>query len=131
MYTMNNLQHMKKRVSSLMMGLLAVGLTMSCSDNDGPTVEEVVDPEFAVIVGTDNGRYMLPIEDLMTGIISPVGKGTNVSDILTWEENLMQKGRDIYHVDPNSNKFGKYRFEDGVLKIIQEIPFSHIPSLYL
>ncbi len=128
---MNNLKHMKKHLSILVLGLVAVGLVTSCSDDDGPEIEDIVDPEFAVIVGTDNGRYMLPIEDLMSGVISPVGKGTNVSEILTWEENVMQKGRDIYHVNPDANKFGKYRFEDGVLKVIQEIPFSHIPSLYL
>ncbi|KGE12938.1 hypothetical protein [Sphingobacterium deserti] len=129
---MIKLAHTKKRVWAIALAFAAVSLTAtSCKNDDAPAVDEVVDPEFAVIVGTDNGRYMLPIENLMSGIISPVGKGTNVSDILTWEENLMQKGRDMYHVNPEANKFGKYRFEDGVLKTIREIPFSQLPSLYL
>lgn len=128
---MNSLKHMKKRLSTFLLALLTIGVISSCKDDDGPSIETPVDPEFAVIVGTDNGRYMLPIEDLMNGVISPVGKGTNVSDILTWEENLMQQGRDIYHVNPDASKFGKYRFEDGVLKTIQEIPFSQLPSLYI
>ncbi|MFD2744414.1 MULTISPECIES: hypothetical protein [Sphingobacterium] len=128
---MINLQHTKKWAWAVAMALATLGFTTTSCSDDSPAPDEIVDPEFAVIVGTDNGRYMLPIEDLMSGVISPVGKGTNVSEILTWEENLVQKGRDIYHVNPNSNKFGKYRFEDGVLKTIREIPFSQLPSLYL
>ncbi len=120
-----------KRVQ-LWLGAALMATTFSaCNNNDNTAPEVIDDPEFAIIVGTGNGRFFLPVEDLMSGTISPVGKGTDVSTILTWEENVVQKGRDIYHVDPNAAKFGKYRFEDGVLKTIQEIPFSHLPSLYI
>lgn len=122
----------KNRFHLLLGAALSIAAFSACSD-DGPgsTPEVIEDPEFAIIIGTDNGRFFLPVEDLMTGTISPVGKGTDVSTILTWEENVVQKGRDIYHVDPNAAKFGKYRFEDGVLKTIREIPFSQLPSLYI
>ncbi|WP_437920320.1 DUF4374 domain-containing protein [Sphingobacterium sp. LRF_L2] len=128
---MNYLKQLKKGMWTMGLALLAGAVVTSCKKDDASTSEDVVDPEFAIIVGTENGRYMLPIEDLMSGVISPEGKGTNISDILSWEENVMQKGRDIYHVNPTANKFGKYRFENGVLTTIQEIPFSHFPSLYL
>lgn len=120
----------KKPFKLLFCAAFATVALASC--NDDPSTPDVIDdPEFAIIVGTDDGRFFLPVEDLMSGTISPVGTGTDVSTTLTWEENVVQKGRDIYHVDPNASKFGKYRFEDGVLKTIREIPFSQLPSLYL
>lgn len=125
--------YLKKSVRALALSFSAFAILAACSsDKDGgDTPTPVADPEFAVAIGTDNGRYLLPIKDLMSGKISPVGQGTNVSTIFTWEENIIQKGRDFYHVNPDASKFGKYRFEDGVLKTVKEIPFSHLPSLYI
>ncbi len=121
----------KKPFKFLLGAAVAAAMIASCNDDPSTPPEIIEDPEFAIIVGTDNGRFILPVDDLMSGTISPVGKGTDVSTILTWEENVIQKERDIYHVDPNAAKFGKYRFEDGVLKTVQEIPFSYLPSLYI
>lgn len=125
--------YFKKGARALALSVTAFTMLTACSSDKegGETPTPVINPEFAVSIGTDNGRYLLPIEDLMTGKISPVGKGTNVSTIFTWEENIIQKGRDFYHVNPDASKFGKYRFEDGALKTIKEIPFSHLPALYL
>lgn len=129
MYT----NYFKKGARTLALTGTAFAMLTSCSSDKegGETPTPTVNPEFAVAIGTDNGRYLLPIEDLMSGTISPVGKGTNISSIFTWEENIVQKGRDFYHVNPDASKFGKYRFEDGVLKTIKEIPFSHLPALYI
>lgn len=129
---MNKQNPLKKRFYAILLAMATTATIMSCSDNKGPDgPEKVVDPEFAIIVGTENGRYLLPVENLMVGKISPVGKGTNVSQIFTWEENVIQKGRDFYHIDPTASKFGKYRFENGTLKTIREIPFTQLPSLYI
>lgn len=123
----------KNNFRTILLPMVALALVSSCSDKDdgGPDPVVVEDPEFAITIGTDNGRYMLPVEDLMSGTLSPVGRGTNISTIFTWGENVIQKGRDMYHVDPDAAKFGKYRFEDGILKTIKEIPFSNLPSLYI
>lgn len=45
--------------------------------------------------------------------------------------NVIQKGKYFYSIDPNAAKFGKYTFEDGVLKTIQVIPFTNLTALYI
>ena len=80
---MNKLNTIKKRCYAILLAVASTASILSCSDNkgiDGP--ETIADPEFAIIVGTENGRYLLPVENLMVGTISPVGKGTNISQIL-------------------------------------------------
>lgn len=88
-------------------------------------------PEFAIHYSTSKGSYLLPIHDLMSGVITPVGKGTDVTSIFTWGENIIQKGKYFYTVEPNSGKFGKYSFEKGVLETVKEIPFTAMSYLYL
>lgn len=104
----------------------------ACSKSDGdkaPT--DPVKPEFALWYSTANGSYLLPINDLMSGTISPIGKGTDVTNIFTWEENIIQKGNIYYHLEPTSAKFGKYSFENGTLQTIKVIPFTAMSYLYL
>lgn len=122
---------LRRRFYAIILAMATTATIISCSDSNSDGPEVIANPEFAIIVGTENGRYLLPVENLMAGNISPVGKGTNVSQILTWEENVIQKGRDFYHVDPDASKFGKYRFENGALRTVREIPFTQLPALYL
>lgn len=122
---------LRRRFYAIILAMATTATILSCSDSNSDGPEVIANPEFAIIVGTENGRYLLPVENLMAGNISPVGKGTNVSQILTWEENVIQKGRDFYHVDPDASKFGKYRFENGALRTVREIPFTQLPALYL
>jgi hypothetical protein len=105
----------------------------SCSDKDeNGTVAPTTPGEYAVIFTADNGNsYMLNASSLTEGSISAVGQGTDVTSIFTWEENIIQKGRDFYHLDPNAGKFGKYRFENDVLSTVSEIVFTAFPSPYL
>lgn len=112
---------------------LAAATVMSC-DNDGGsgsvTPEEA--GEYAISFSADNGsQYLLSVKDLTSGEISPVGKGVDVTSIFTWGENIVQKGKFFYHLDPNAGKFGKYKFENDVLTTISEIAFTEFPSPYL
>lgn len=123
-----------KNRSLLVAGALFVAASITaCSKSKGgdtgPTPEGK--PEFAIHYSTSKGSYLLPIHDLMSGVITPVGKGTDVTNIFTWGENIIQKGKYFYTVEPNSGKFGKYNFENGVLQTIKEIPFSAMSYLYL
>ena len=115
------------------LSLCSVLLLLSCKDSDNnETPEPEVPGEYAIIFTADNGNnYLLNATSLTEGIISPVGKGTDVSNIFTWEENIIQKGRDFYHLDPNGGKFGKYRFENDKLTTVSEIVFTVFPSPYL
>ncbi|MFD2969448.1 DUF4374 domain-containing protein [Sphingobacterium bambusae] len=107
-------------------------LSVSCSDSsnepDTPAQEE---PNFIISYSTDNGTFMVPIKDLMNGVITPVGNGTDVTSIFTWGENKIQKGKYFYHLDPTAKKFGKYSIENGLLQTIKVVPFSTLSSLYL
>lgn len=130
---MNKQIPFKKRFNLILLALATTALTaVSCSDKNGPDgPDQVLNPEYAVTIRTTNGRYMLPVESLMNGKISPVGKGTNITDLLPWEENVVQRGRDFYSLNPDNATFGKFRFENGVLTTIKEIPFAQLPALYL
>jgi hypothetical protein len=115
------------------LSVCSVLLLLSCKDDDGTeTPAPEVPGEYAIIFTADNGNsYLLNAASLSEGSISPVGKGTDVTNIFTWEENIIQKGRDFYHLDPNGGKFGKYRFENDALKTVSEIVFTAFPSPYL
>lgn len=113
----------------------AIALTFSfsaCKKNNGPSDDtQTPNGEYAVIYTVGESNYLLNISDLTAGTIGIVGKGVNVSNIFTWGENLIQKGRNFYHLDPNEGKFGKYLFENDKLTTIKEFPFSSFPSPYL
>ncbi len=117
----------------LFFGILSLAGLASCkSDNNGETPTPETPGEYAIIFTADNGNhYLLGASSLTEGVISPVGKGTDVTNIFTWQENIIQKGRDFYHLSPNSGKFGKYRFENEVLTTVSEIVFTEFPSPYL
>ncbi|MBP3942071.1 DUF4374 domain-containing protein [Sphingobacteriaceae bacterium WQ 2009] len=106
----------------------------SCNKTDKPNDPAPIDdkdPKYAISYSTKNGSFMLPISDLMKGTISPIGTGTDVSSIFTWEENRIQKGKYFYHLDPNASKFGKYVLENGIVQIIKAIPLNTLSNLYL
>ena len=106
----------------------AASITACSKSKDGPAQ---ANPEFALHYSTAKGSYLLPIDDLMSGTISPVGKGTDVTSIFTWGENIIQKGKYFYNLEPTGAKFGKYTFEKGFLEPIKVIPFSAMSYLYL
>nr|WP_199157196.1 DUF4374 domain-containing protein [Pedobacter sp. ASV2] len=89
------------------------------------------DADYAVIFTVGDADYLLDAKSLTSGSISPKGSGINVSNIFTWGENIIQKGRYFYHLDPNEGKFSKFKFENNKLSTIAEIPFSAFPSPYL
>lgn len=113
----------------------AIALTFSFSacKKNSETSENTQTPngEYAVIYTVGDSDYLLNVSDLTSGTIGIVGRGVNVSNIFTWGENVIQKGRNFYHLDPNEGKFGKYLFENDKLTTVKEIPFSAFPSPYL
>ncbi|ODS84546.1 MAG: hypothetical protein ABS46_03290 [Cytophagaceae bacterium SCN 52-12] len=117
----------------LFLGIVSLAGLASCKDDDnGETPTPETPGEYAIIFTADNGNnYLLGAGSLTEGVISPVGKGTDVTNIFTWEENIIQKGRDFYHLNPNAGKFGKYRFENDILTTVSEIVFTEFPSPYL
>ncbi len=122
--------YFKKGLS--IVGVCLLGGVYSCSNNKNEDPAPKTPGEYAVIFTADNGNsYLLGASSLTEGVISPVGKGTDVTNIFTWEENIIQKGRDFYHLNPNAGKFGKYRFENDVLTTVSEIVFTAFPSPYL
>lgn len=123
---------LKKGLSIL--SLCFVASLIACKDDEGGETPAPVETpgEYAIIFAADNGsHYLLGVEDVTQGSISPLGKGTDVTGIFTWEENIIQKGRHFYHLDPNAGKFGKYHFENDVLTTVSEIVFTEFPSPYL
>ncbi|WP_219222988.1 DUF4374 domain-containing protein [Pedobacter antarcticus] len=119
----------------ILAALLAVAAGFSSckkSDNGGG-----VDPEpgpkgeYAVLFTVGESDYLLSANSLTEGSISPKGSGVDVTNIFTWGENIIQKGKYFYHLDPNEGKFGKYVFENNKLSTIGEIPFSSFSYPYL
>ncbi|MDR2284080.1 MAG: DUF4374 domain-containing protein [Sphingobacterium sp.] len=112
---------------------LSVALVSSCKDskNDGSEQPRPEDPNFMISYSTDRGVFMVPFQNLMTGEISPEGKGTDVTSIFTWQENRFQKGKYFYHLDPEARKFGKYSAEGGVVKTVKTIPLVTLTNYYL
>ncbi|OJZ03313.1 DUF4374 domain-containing protein [Sphingobacterium sp. 40-24] len=127
------LKSITKNVSLIALaGISLIGCSKSTPDNSTPTnPTEEVGGNFAIKFSTDNGSFMLPVKDLMSGTISPVGAGTDVTSMFPWEENVIQKGKYFYSIDPNAAQFGKYSFENGVLKAIKVIPFTKLTTLYI
>lgn len=111
---------------------LSTALVSSCKDNndgpDGPVMEE---PNFVISYSTKGGTFMVPFEDLMSGEISPKGRGTDVTSIFTWEENRFQRGKYFYHLEPEGRKFGKYSADGGVIKTVKTIPLVTLTNYYL
>ncbi len=123
---------LKNRTAIFAGALFIVGSISACSKTGGdeePSPD--TKPAFALHYSTTNGSYLLPVGNLMSGVISPVGKGTDVTSIFTWGENIIQKGSDFYHLDPDAAKFGKYNFENGTLQTVKVIPFTAMSYLYL
>lgn len=101
------------------------------SDSGSKDNNEKKNGEYAVIFTVGNADYLLNVNSLTEGSISPKGNGINVTDIFTWGENIIQKGRTFYHLNPTAKKFGKYQYENNKLTTVKEIPFSAFPSPYL
>jgi len=74
---------MYKTVRKSLMATLAIGAicTASCSksSDDSTTGPVKEDPNFMISYSTKEGTFMVGIQDLMNGTISPVGKGTDVT----------------------------------------------------
>ncbi|MDR7129555.1 hypothetical protein J2X69_001900 [Algoriphagus sp. 4150] len=122
----------RKFLLALGTAILSGPLLVSCSDDDPVPTSPVAEAgEYAIIFSTAQGRYMLPAASLTEGSISPIGSGVDISDIFSWGENIIQKGKDFYHLHPNDGKFGKYVFENGSLTTVAEIPFTAFASPYL
>jgi hypothetical protein len=117
--------------------VLATLLVITCGFNackkDSKASENTQTPngEYAVIYTVGTSDYLLNVSSLTEGTIGIKGNGVNVTNIFTWGENIIQKGRTFYHLDPIEGKFGKYLFENDVLTTIKEIPFNSFPSPYL
>ncbi|EFK59582.1 DUF4374 domain-containing protein [Sphingobacterium spiritivorum] len=122
-----------KNSLAMLAGLsLATASMTGCSKSDGGTTEpQDSKANYAITYSTTNGYYLLPIKDLMSGTISPVGKGTDVTSIFTWSENKIQKGKYFFHLDPEGSKFGKYNFESGELVTEKVVPFTKFSYPYL
>lgn len=112
---------------------LAVTCSFSACKKDSSSSENTQTPngEYAVIYTVGDSDYLLNVSSLTEGTIGIKGNGVNVTNIFTWGENIIQKGRIFYHLDPNEGKFGKYLFENDKLTTVKEIPFNSFPSPYL
>jgi len=122
---------MKNRVLILMAALIVAGGFSACKKDDKADNPQTPDGEYAVIYTVGDSDYLLNINSLTEGTIGIKGNGVNVTNIFTWGENIIQKGRTFYHLDPNEGKFGKYVFENDLLTTVKEVPFNSFPSPYL
>lgn len=113
----------------------ALAVTFSFSackkDNKGTNNNQKPNGEYAVIYTVGDSDYLLNVNSLTEGTIGIKGNGVNVTNIFTWGENIIQKGRTFYHLEPNEGKFGKYLFENDKLTTVKEIPFNSFPSPYI
>lgn len=123
----------KNQGMALVMAAVLLFSFSSCKKNGsgGNENPDGKDAEYAVIFTVGDADYLLSASSLTSGTITPKGSGIDVTNIFTWGENIIQKGRYFYHLDPNEGKFGKYKFENNKLTTEGEIPFSVFPSPYL
>ncbi len=128
---MNMFTTIKTRLLVLATALVFIsGLSACKKDNKGGTTDEKVNGEYAVIYSVGDDSYLLNINSLTEGKVSPKGSGIDVSQIFTWGENIIQKGRYFYFLNP-TGRFSKHLYQDGKLTKEGEIPFTAFPSPYV
>lgn len=106
-----------------------IGLN-ACKKEKGTDKPQKENGEYAIIFTVGESDYLLNINSLTEGSVSPKGSGIDVTNIFTWGENIIQKGKYFYFLNPNG-RFSKHLYENGKLTKEGEIPFTAFPSPYV
>lgn len=110
----------RKNCAAVVLACYALFSLSSCSKDSEPTVVETPDGDEFVIVGGVNSPaalYMLTAGDLTTGSVSALGNGAEITSWSRWF-------KDGYYYKRTSGKFSKYKFENKVLTLVNEVAVS-------
>ncbi|MBD1432089.1 DUF4374 domain-containing protein [Sphingobacterium sp. DN00404] len=109
---------------------LSIGVA-SCKKDNNDAIPIDEDAAFAlwIQVGSwpNTNYYVLNVEDLTQGAAKLQGNGIDVTTKLN--NSVITKDGFYYFYNSAEGRFGKYTLENGAVKVIKEVPLSHLASL--
>lgn len=111
---------------------LALGIgVMSCKNDDNDVIPIDDDAAYAlwIQVGAwpNTSYYVLNVDDLTQGAAKLQGNGIDVTTKLN--NSVITRDGFYYFYNAAEGRLGKYTLENGAVKVVKEVPFSHLASL--
>ncbi|WP_437921247.1 DUF4374 domain-containing protein [Sphingobacterium sp. LRF_L2] len=121
-----------KKYAKFLSLMIAIGLSLTACRKDGKDAWPVSeDAPFGlwIQVGSwpNSNYYVLKVDDLSQGETKLQKNGIDVTQKLN--NAVISKGEFYYYYNSSEGRLGKYKMENGAVKAIKEIPFSHLASL--